>query len=1201
MALRARSIVTAGVVVASLMSAGVARASATAFSPDPGLSASVDQSGTGGAVGTVKTAALRAAIPAHGSAPRILLIGTGVQRSLFPAGVQDSIVASGSDATDPYGYGTIAASTILQILPDAVITSRRVRPADANWFLADLSSLSSALQEARANASSYDLVLLAFPPQAALDPTTYMIGYGDYGTYGRGMAMVEEALLSTPVRNGVAGIPIDKALRDKIFARTDLRQRDAIERYARQAIAWRQILRDVTALDDAGLAVVAPSGDFTRKSNGTVVPLATQTVYGLSALPSVITVGAAYDDGSGWQVSPTSGRGPTLALGAKPDLLAPADVMSMLPAAAKLPWADDSARAPLHMLEWARDGVPPTACPSLSGDYRCVLQGSSMVSAAVVAANLAALASTGAVRAGAATDQVLRGIAWAGARAKARAGTRAADAWEQGAGVLAGLAGFDPRTAAIALKQADFGQVSPGAPGALSIPLWSGGAQPARAAATLTRFIGPDSSGAARTASYDATARLNATVSSGVVTLKAAAARAQGGIYTGSVAIGDTELPLWLTQDVAVDFHVDEAYNEFMSGGPEGERVEDASMVLFAGLPQNVGLVGDGFKNFATPQFDRFGGDPTNSVVIRAGTTRDSFTNASVAPADHGRGTIDAVPPGFYRFHVLTDHAMEATQARGRAESLGVFLATSGPEAASAPGANLLVPACSLGVLPGPLPCAQRDGSVQIDKSSGLCVASDSHAQVAFNVYCGEIAYATPSSFVSRAVHLVDYGEWSMCGVNVPLDGTALDFAAIAAKGRSCSGATTPTAWSFGAGAPDCASPAEGTSPKDLTATYSGPSVASAGRNLPVAVLTYDFALPYLNTYTTATATLQYAVQNAIVGARFSTGGTDASNSVLVADAAGVDVTPAVAASSPRGSASQQWAVMSSNAPSGSVSLILIPTAWARADLDPTKPISRVSLCDVSLRVSTFAKVAWGAPGSDASQFYPALDRGLLSQIDPSQSRMRAVWDGSAFRDAGRESESLVFASQVPKNSTRDASAARHVLSPVGGPAGLRAVRRWGTDALRHENVLASNARAYDPRRGAATLTCATTDPVQSNVCAAWTQARTSAATLGQLTPDLSLNGRFDGVVSADFATLKRAAGNVAFEIADADDGGASQSRWTTGAMPVSDYYDDAGQPWSLSALSGLVSVAKKGTSTILSLLTADPGGGAHTITAALS
>ena len=159
-----------------------------------------------------------------------------------------------------------------------------------------------------------------------------------------------------------------------------------------------------------------------------------------------------------------------------------------------------------------------------------------------------------------------------------------------------------------------------------------------------------------------------------------------------------------------------------------------------------------------------------------------------------------------------------------------------------------------------------------------------------------------------------------------------------------------------------------------------------------------------------------------------------------------------------------------------------------------------------------------------------------------------------------------------------------------------------------------STARTYDPKRGTSTLTCSTSDPVQNSVCTAWNSARANGAILAQISPDLALNGRFDGVASIDTAMLRAAAGNVAPEISDADDAGASGARrgayrdahlsgarWTTGMAAIADYYDDVASPWSLSALGGVVAIQKSGTSTTLTVATSEAGGGAHTITAHLT
>lgn len=1201
------------VVIAAAIVPVPAHAAPTATA-DPNLSGSVSFSGSGTTVTLVRTPDLKAAVPAAPSAPRILVVGTGIQRALFPGDLQTLISGGAADLLDTHGYGTIAASTLLQLLPDARITSVKVPSFDSTWHLLDLTKLAAALEGARAAASSYDIVMLAYPPQAALDPVAHLIGHGEYGKFGKGMNMVVEALLNTrgATEGTVAGIPTERALRDKIFAKANLRQRDAVERFANQAVAWRRVVAALDGLGSVGLPVVAPAGDFTRAGGpgGTLQALYPQTVFGLSAMPQVITVGAAYQDGLIQRVSPISGRGPTLALRAKPDLVAPSDIVTLLPAASALPWPDDSARIGAPLLRWARTGSQPSTCPSLQNLYRCSLQGSSMVAASVVAANLSAAIAGGLPNTAAARtsndDEIIRGIAIAGAASGASAQefgtTRGATTFEAGAGVFEGLRGFNAAATPVPLGRLEIGEVAPGGTASLTVPLW----KPAAVSGARTvHVLSPDASGASILSGAPDQARVTAAAASGAVRLVVAPANAApGGIHAGTVQLGGADFPFTFVQDVPVDFHVDYGSNEYTGG--EGERVERASFVLFAGLPTNVGLIGGAFKNFSGSAFRHTGGDPSHSVIVRTAVTRDTFTE-SVPISEHGRGRVNAVPPGFYRFHILSDHAVESVQARGRTESLGIQLGSFGPDAVNVPGANLLIPGTPV-----------ERAALQTDASTGLCTARNGSSTVAFNVYCGEIAYAVPSAVVSRAVHIVEHdadparSEWSVCNVNVPLDGKALDFAAIANQASSCPTQVGPTSWQIAPRAPECLPTSERAAfpsghPNDVKLTYTGAPASIPGRNLPVAVLTYEFKLPYLNTYTNAGLALQYHVDDALVGVRFRTGTTatdDASNGLLVADQPGVNIVPALPEASTKGTAFQEWAVMSSNAAVGQVSIIVIPTSWTGL---PGAPASTVSLCDVALRVATFAKQPWSA-ATLGTQYFPTLDRGLTAQIDPTHKRTRARYAGG-FTDAFVEGESLDIAVQVPKNSTRASSAPHRVRSPIGSPASLADVKRWGTDAKRHESVLPAGAVAFDPQYGVTSLACTTggsgiVSPertAQWETCKAWNAARASGEILAELTPDLSVNGRFAGTLPVRYAQLAAAAGNIAPEARLGDDGGASESRWVrsngqyTKRFPVTDFADDA-SPLTLSMLDGLLRVVGDGAGGYLLNLAA----GAHTVTASL-
>lgn len=1188
--IRARVVLVVGVVIASSVGGSPARAAASAIRPATGLSTPVDNSGTATLVSSVRTASIRAAVPAAARAPRILILGTGVQRSIFPTALQNLIRPLGAaDATDPYGAGTLAASALLQLLPDAHVLVRRIPALDPNWDVLDMSALAAALEWAHANAASFDAVLFALPPQGALDPVSTLIGRADYGALGKGMTLVTEALLAA--RGPVAGIPADRALRDRIFAGANLRQRDAVERFARQTVAWRRVVRSVHALTGAGVAVVAPSGDYTRKQNGSAVPLPAQSVFGLAALPDVITVGAAYDN---TRISPTSGRGPTLSLGLKPDLLAPSDIVGLLPAGARLPWPDDSTRA-LAPIDWARDDATPTPCPSVTNAYRCVLQGSTYIAAAVAAANIATLVANGVPHTAdartATDDEVLRGLAWAAAD------RIDAPVWEQGAGVVTGLRGIDPVRAVVPLARAQMRAPGWTRAASVRVPTWRAPAEDARA--SLSSFLGADVTGAQLVRALDTTDRVKTAATTDAVTVTAGARTAAGGLYAGWLAMGATEIPLILLQEAPLDFHVDYAYNEFQTAGREGERVERATVALFAGMPSNVGLIGNAFKNLSAEVWGDSGGDPLAGIAIRYATTRDSFTEA-VPASHHGWGRIDAVPPGYYRMHLLSDHAMEAQQARGRVESLGIRYAAGGPEAVTVPGENLLVasaPPCGA-TATGPLGCVARDVTgAEVDAETGLCVARGE--TVAYNVYCGEIAFSVPTAFVSRAIHQIEFDrhEWATCGVDVPLDGTRLDFGSIVAKSAPCSGPTAPTSWSFEQGAPDCIGPAERARtprghPADVTVALSGPSAdVGAARNLPVAVMTYEFALPHLNTYTTAGLALAYEAENAIVAVRFNAGRDD-SNGVLVVDDPDVRITPDLHEAGARGAAYTEWSVMSANAPKGSLSLIVIPTAWG-AGVDPREAIARVQLCTIALRVSTFAKRGWGAARDDI-QTFPTLDRGLAAQTAGTRTRARSAFANGAFTDLGSESESLTYAIQVPKDTTQ-----ARVRSPRGGPASLRDVRIWGEDARAHASVMPANAQAHDPGYGITNVACSenAATPADAQTCRAWNTARAAGTVLAELAPAMYLNGRFAGTMAIDGATVRAAGGNVAFENATT----AGDTRWSPQKrFGVSAFYDDALPPFSLSGLGGIIGIVADGAGKALQVRADSPAGVAYTITAPL-
>lgn len=1153
---------------ASVLGVAPARA-ASAPLPSPELNALVDASGTGNLVAQSLTSSIRAQVPVTQApvGPRILIIGTGVKADLFPADLKARIAprwpSAGSDLTDSHGYGTLAASVVFQMAPRASITSMRVTPLDSNWVQVNLDSLSQAMEEARVRSAEWDLILLAFPPSSALDPLTNIAAHLNYGgTVGRGLHLVVEGMLQNHARMqgaNVAGIPADRALRDVLYAKANLNQRDAIERYVSLSKQWNRVTAAVRALSATGVGVVAPAGDFTRKQRGTgaVVPLSTQTVYGLSAMPEVITIGAAHN---GANLSPTSGRGPTLGLGLKPDALAPSDVLGMMPADARLPWPDSTNRLPLtsRLIDWADPLVPDTACPDLTGKYRCVLEGSSMVAAAVAASNLAMLVARGTPHTAALRapldDEILRGITWSAA---SRTHAPGAYPWEEGAGILTGLASFDPSRTPVALAPLTVGETAWDTSESVAVPLWAGAATPDTARPHLDAFAGPAPTGETRTYPMRDQTRMSASVAPGVLTLTSNPARAQGGLYAGSVDLMKmgaqlVALPMYFVQDIPVDFSI-------AAGANGGERIEDDTVVLFAGLPPNVGILGEAWKTLASSPFAQSGGEPTNRFVLRYGVSRD--IRGTTEDADgHGRGRIDAVPPGFYKMHLLGDYSITAVQDRGVREELGLLLASTGAESAKVSGANLFIsamPPCAVEAQPsGPMSggCVGGSFSSERDPATDLCVLRNNDTGVAYSAYCAPVRYVVPAGVATRATHLIRYSadparsELTTCGIN--LGAAAVDYQAVVKAAANCPGTTTPTAWSFSdtdPGRAACLGPEEKAAfpnghPHDVRATYDLVAPLNATtKNLPVGVMTYTFKLPDLNTYTVAGLSFSYAAENAIIGVRLKVGPeglTDGSNDLVYVGAPGVTSSPALKTSGTTGSIYQQWSLMSSNAATGTVSIVVIPTSYS-SDLS-AQHLASVAICNLALRVQTFAKRQYDTTvtrnGASLRTLYQS-DGGLHHQIDPTQSRTRAVWNADAkrFDDLGDEPEDLSMSIHIPRNTTRAAP-----------PPTYPATRRWHAleapsgdpvipaDVWAPQTGVSVNAGArVDLRGGVTSLACQSAALIpgegdlsyakRTDFCRQWTQARASSALLEEFAPEMKVNGRALAAVVLDDAALTAA------------------------------------------------------------------------------
>lgn len=690
-----------------------------------------------------------------------------------------------------------------------------------------------------------------------------------------------------------------------------------------------------------------------------------------------------------------------------------------------------------------------------------------------------------------------------------------------------------------------------------------------------------------------------------------------------------------------VTFHVDYAYTERqtkdVAANWEGERVEDVTLALMPALPAKVGLVGSAFK-----YLQQYGISPLDQVIRFAVTKGGKAVPlAKNAPAsEYGSATIKAAPPGYWRYYVISDYSVPALQLRSVGGSrvgdgMGVAIAGGGPELANVPGLTLFISSIQgcdqASTAQGPMKdptqlkypdCLSWDTvGNEKDPATGFCKASVTIGVTTFTfwLYCGEAPLAAPAAVASRSVHLVEYdqaplrNEWQMCAVEMPLDGTKVDLDAIVARATSstvCPAGTTATLWDFKAGAPDCLSPGQRLlypdgHPTDIEALYdvaANPSPSTTGGfNLPVAVLTYRFPLPTPNTYTALSLNFAYRIQNAVLAVRVQAGndGVGGGTGLVIAGNQNLGVDPVLKTLGDRDSLRLDWTMISSNATVGTFSFLLIPTTWTQSTSGAA--LARVQLCDTALRVKTFAKQSWGTAGLEVGTSYPVqkflqADNGLPAKIVTTKSRTRVKFNrtSQAFEDLGSEREDALFAVQVPKDTTRNATKPHFVKNPDPTPtttadlaAHLRDIRRVDGISLTTPGQPLAGFGAYDPQLPAEAMKCNEGDAVTGALCQQW-NTNTILLELrnrAELT-DAWRNGRFFGTVPIGLTGIVAGGGGLNWVVADGDDGGAFETRWVkdaqgayVAAFDVSDYYGDAAADGLNSAagqpiLSGWVQVS---------------------------
>jgi hypothetical protein len=983
-----------------------------------------------------------------GSPVRVLVIGTGVA---IPSGVVPAGVTVPTGGSDPFGYGTLAASVLAQSLSNVEILSYPVVPEDPSWTQAKQSSVDAALDYAYANRANLDAVLLALPPSSVLDPLSYMEALVSYGPkFGTGLSNLHEGLMSNlaETNGAVGGIPWLKADRDVMFARANLRQRDAIERFVARYQGWREIRLGLKALDTAGVPVIAPAGDFTLRDSGdNMLSAYPQSVYGLSALDEVITVGAAadFDPGVGVsiQLSPVSAIGPTLDLRSKPDLLVRGDVTGFVPSSSVISsWDHDG---PFPSIDWRT--APDTFCSALPSSLKCVLQASTIVSAAVAAATAGSLVRQGIPNLKASRntgdDEIIRNLLQAASTTgtDVYGGARDAYPWEEGGGLFDASVDLINDHGDIPVPYGEpigFGEAGFGAAASGSVSLWPGGdttPDVAGSSLVMDSFIGSHATGDAQAYAYTDTGAAIASISGGTISLTRAADDYQPGVYAGRLKLksdsGDVfTYPVDLLQLADVSMQVEHPYGGALAA--EGERVEDVTFALMPAVPLTVGIFNRAFKYMTLLDSN------VTETMVRYAVTKGGFVSASSA-SEGGTATLEA-PPGYWRYFVLSNYDMLARQQRktsgqvGAEDDLGIRYAGSGTEAANIPGGKLLVsslPPCEeASSTKGPVPifgggtCLDEANiSGTKDPATGWCdvqgtvVTGGTNRQFSYQLYCDPAQYALPVGVTSRAVYHLNFatGEWQRCSLNIPPSqiSTDLDELAGMITAPTCVGTDANVQpkknhlWNFKAGAPHCLGPTEALlypdgRPEDFTAEFKSQSWNQTPAEVPVGLATFDFDLPQDALYSDISVSFGYKLENAMVALR-ARGGDDA-----VGDTSGSFIVAAPNVAAPldaqvkqTGTHYSRYRLQTTGADGGSLSLIIIPTSWSTSSQTKHRPLAQI--CDAVIRVKTFSKQRWQqGSGMQAGKFVIDQETNdLEDDVDHNISRIRSRYVPRTGQDEG--------------------------------------------------------------------------------------------------------------------------------------------------------------------------------------------------------
>lgn len=941
----------------------------------------------------------------------VLLVSSGVDAGSLPSALRDRISHVGEASGDAAGYGTYAASALLQAAPSATILS----VAAYHGGRLDRERLRGGLQYALDEAPAVDAVLFGLPPSEILDPITAAM---TAGVWNRILELIAQRPFETTGSHALFGLPTDPDLLIRFVKDLPWEEREILTRYWRATIEWESVRKQVAALRDANVAVVAPAGDLGP---------APQTVLGFATLPGVIGVGAADGDA----IAPTSSAGPSIDGGVAPDLVAPAGLVGLLP-------EDSALAASLREKGLLDPALEPQWDAGEPGTDARARLASSVTSAAIVAAAVAGLAADGV------TDVGQQG----GALTAASVPIDGTAVWQQGAGLLRGMPdGAFASSRPLALGHADLGLEPASGTWTTTVPF--SGETPTEASTTLADFIGVEPDGTAAIAPAPSDGRsVGATVTNGGVALSTPL---DGGEYRGGVYCGYTE--------VRIPFSGSSADPSVTIDGVPADTEQVPTCLIEGTIVRAFGFyIHDLPAEHLTIGFlpsTPVGFNPLSHALTLVPATPVGAGLFMQETGPDGFADFTNIPPGFYAIRQWSDYGTPVVhQVTDTATGQPVSIERDLGEHIGYQDLHALVlsPPCPRDVrellAPENDPCTEEylkeklgEENVKPERSGGFTISHPAFGSGIRAIFdC--VMWMPGPSIASRYVDLMGFDD---------LERFSTGFGGSIGGGtaQQLDSGSTLDAWKFSPSGRD-----------GLTASYDPLVGATHVAEWPIGVASYPFSLTQPNYRALLSLNFSYELRNALIavivvagrGRQLAIIGPD--GVVLtpssVSDVAGsqaveIDGTDATGTSGRR-QASIQFDLGTRGAPDGTIWMLFIPPVQAQA-------ISEVHMDDLSFELSTWISGRWPARVFGPPE-YDVTRNGHSFSVTPNFSA-RQLGPTPLCRDvdSGAASARVCEDWTLMVHTPGDDAAVFDVVDPV-----------LGTSVV--PELAAEGGRFFDPGRG---------------------------------------------------------------------------------------------------------------------------------------